>query len=210
MVLRPGLDRMVLVITQVTGGRTSVALSHANRRGGLALPRSIFDRRRLLATALLVGAIVAGPTLAASPIETNADAEGLMLRGYDPVAYFTLGAPTPGSAAITAEHAGATYRFASEEHRELFLANPEAYVPAYGGFCAFGTAMGYKVDADPEAWSIVDDRLFVNLDRGVQRRWQGNPSGFIASADHNWPLIRDLDAQALQSTQPDGLRLGAN
>lgn len=139
----------------------------------------------------------------------NTDADGVVLHGYDPVAYFTAGAPTEGSADYTASYDGGTYRFASAENRDLFVADPAKYAPAYGGFCAFGTAMGFKVDIDPEAWSIVDDKLYVNLNKGVQERWQGNPHGFIETADHNWPIIADVSGDQLQNAPPEGVRQGA-
>ena len=156
------------------------------------------------ATAALLGAPISAETIGAQ----NVDDTGLMLRGYDPVAYFTLGAATPGSPAITAEHAGATYRFASTEHRDRFLADPAAYAPAYGGYCALGTAMGRKFDGDPEVWAIVDDRLYVNIHEDAQRRWEPEADGFIRTANHNWRLIRERDDRDLEASPPAGLRMG--
>lgn len=139
---------------------------------------------------ILVLAIVLMPAAAsASLLEVNTDSSGLALEGRDPVAYHTLGKATPGSRDITAVHKGATYRFASSDNRQAFLANPEKYLPAYGGFCAFGTAQGYKVNGDPEVWKIVDGRLYLNFNQGVQRRWERDVPGFISQADRTWPTI---------------------
>jgi YHS domain-containing protein len=98
----------------------------------------------MTAIALTAGAAVV-PAAAAGP-DVNATITGLALRGYDPVAYFTDGKPIPGDYKITARYNDATYRFASQEHKALFEANPAKYLPQYGGFCAFGAAQDVKVD----------------------------------------------------------------
>ncbi|WP_412564133.1 YHS domain-containing (seleno)protein [Thalassobius sp. MITS945101] len=131
--------------------------------------------------------------------EVNATSTGLALRGYDPVAYFNLGEPTPGDWQITATYEDATYRFISEEHKAKFEANPEAYAPQYGGYCAFGTAMGFKFDGDPEIWKIVDGELFLNLSSGVQARWEKDVPGFINTADVKWGEIEFKDPAELQN-----------
>lgn len=143
-----------------------------------------------LSLTLATGALAAG-------VEINASATGLALQGYDPVAYFTDGAPTKGDYKITAEHDAATYRFASEANKATFLANPEAYVPAYGGYCAFGAAMGFKFDGDPQHWKIVDNQLYLNLSQDIQVKWEGDIPGFVEKADANWSSIADKEPAAL-------------
>ncbi|MEC8292553.1 MAG: YHS domain-containing (seleno)protein [Pseudomonadota bacterium] len=138
-------------------------------------------------------------TAFAAGVDVNATTTGLALRGYDPVAYFTLGEPTPGDFQITSTYADATYRFVSEEHKAKFDANPEAYAPQYGGYCAFGTAMGFKFDGDPEVWKIVDGELFLNLSSGVQARWEEDVTGFIDTADVKWGEIEFKDPAELQN-----------
>ncbi len=169
-------------------------------------------RRRIglagIAAAATLALGAAAPALAGS-VSKDLDASGLALEGYDPVAYFTEGAPTKGSTAFTATHDGATYRFASAEHLAAFEAEPERYLPAYGGFCAFGTAMGRKFDGDPQVWKIVDGELYLNLNDDVQARWENDVPGFIENADHNWTLIADVPDAQLQSEAPSGIRLGA-
>jgi YHS domain-containing protein len=123
--------------------------------------------------------------------QINADRTGVAVRGYDPVAYFTDQQARKGSDQITATHAGATYYFSTTEHRDAFLAGPDRYVPAYGGFCAYGVAQGHKVDIDPEAFRVVDDRLYLNYSKGVQKRWLADVPGNIARADGNWQKLRD-------------------
>ncbi|MBE1285731.1 MAG: YHS domain-containing protein [Rhodobacteraceae bacterium] len=145
-----------------------------------------------LSVALATSALAAG-------VDINASSTGLALQGYDPVAYFTAGEPTKGSYKITAVYNDATYRFASEENKAQFEANPEAYAPAYGGYCAFGTAMGFKFDGDPNHWKIVDDKLYLNLSQDIQARWEGDIPGFINSADTNWTDIADKTPEELQA-----------
>ena len=145
----------------------------------------------------VLSASLASMTLAAG-VELNASSTGLALQGYDPVAYFTLGEPTKGDWTITATYNEATYRFASEDHKTAFLADPEAYLPQYGGYCAFGTAMGFKFDGDPNYWRIVDGELFLNISQDIQTRWASDIPGFIQQADAKWPGIADKDPASLQ------------
>ncbi|GAA6195790.1 YHS domain-containing (seleno)protein [Pseudophaeobacter sp.] len=144
-----------------------------------------------LSVAMATSALAAG-------VELNASSTGLAMQGYDPVAYFTDGAPAKGSYKITTVFNDATYRFASEEHKAQFEANPEAYLPAYGGYCAFGAAMGFKFDGDPTYWKIVDNTLYLNLSKDIQERWEGNIPGFVQDANGHWANIADIEPAALQ------------
>lgn len=121
----------------------------------------------------------------------NTDKTGLAVSGYDPVAYFSQTKAIKGDHGITASHAGATYYFATAEHRDAFLADPDRYVPAYGGYCAYGVANGHKVSVDPEAFRVVDGRLYLNYSKGVQRHWLADIPGNIAKAESNWPKLKD-------------------
>ena len=117
---------------------------------------------------------------------------GLMLRGYDPVAYFADGKPEKGDPAITAVRDGLTWQFASEAHRDAFLADPAKYQPAYGGYCAFGTSQGHKAPGDPEAWTVVDGQLYLNYNKNVRTKWREDVPGFVKEADQNWPKLKDV------------------
>lgn len=129
-------------------------------------------------------------TLGADPgLFRDPEPTGIAIRGFDAVAYHTLGQPTPGLAAYSAEYQGATWHFASREHKELFAANPERYAPAYGGYCAYGVAQGYLVKIEPDQWQIVDDRLYLNYSAGVARKWRKDIPGYIATADRNFPTL---------------------
>lgn len=149
----------------------------------------MLDRRAFigLAAAALAGGGAKAETL--HPVNTLGSADGFAIRGYDPVAYFRDGGPRLGKPEFSVRHGGATWRFASAEHQALFEADPERYLPAYGGFCAYGTSRGYLVKIEPEAWSIVDGRLYLNYDLDVRKTWLGRARIYIARADGNWPRL---------------------
>lgn len=122
----------------------------------------------------------------------------LALRGYDTVNYFTDGKPQLGTSQYAVFHNGAIYWFASEGHKKMFKANPDRYLPQYGGFCAFGVTQATKFDGDPLLWNIHRGKLYVNVTPALQQRWLGkglaNAIGNsldqnIAAADKIWPTI---------------------
>lgn len=121
------------------------------------------------------------------------DIDGAAIKGYDPVAYYTVHKPVEGSAQFTSVYKGATFRFASAANRDAFAAAPEKFAPQYGGFCAYGAAGGYKAAIDPAAWSIVDGKLYLNYNKRVQTSWNQDQSGYIAKADKNWPGVAAQD-----------------
>ncbi|MFG6102271.1 YHS domain-containing (seleno)protein [Leptothoe sp. EHU-05/26/07-4] len=115
--------------------------------------------------------------------------DNLAIRGYDPVAYFTVGAPVEGSGDYAYEWNGATWRFSSAANKELFASNPEAYAPQYGGYCAKALSEGNLASTVPEAWDIVDGKLYLNYSLDVQTQWKGDIPGNISKADSKWPSI---------------------
>ena len=147
-----------------------------------------FTRRHLIASTLALA--VATPAFAAEETDLNLSWTGLALRGVDPVSYFKNGGPKEGSRDISVDYKGGTYRFLSAENKELFEKNPEAYLPAYGGFCAYGTAVNAKVDGDPYIWHIVDNRLYLNINHSIDKEWQTNVPGYIADANKNWKHLK--------------------
>jgi len=121
----------------------------------------------------------------------NKTPEGVAVKGYDVVAYFTEEAAIKGSEEFTATYQDATFQFASEENRQRFLDDPEQYIPAYGGYCALGVANGYKDDMHPEAFDIVDGALYFNLTPSIGEHWAERKDQYIRSANENWPSLRD-------------------
>ena len=113
------------------------------------------------------------------------------INGYDPVAYFTDGKPVKGNGYHVAEYEGVTYMFANKKHRKMFEADPKKYLPEYGGFCAYGIAVGKKFEIDPEAWKIDHEKLYLNLDKDIQKKWLKDVPGYIQKADSNWIKIED-------------------
>lgn len=173
-------------------------------------PSPIASKIRTIALAIMLGvgaALTAGSGVQAAE-EVNIN-DGYAVHGYDVVAYFTVGQATEGNDQFIAEYQGAQYRFASAENRDRFNEDPAKYAPQYGGFCAFGTSVGRKFDGDPNAWRIVDGKLYLNLNKKVQARWLQDPEGYIRGADHNWPIIASLPDAQLASNPPEGLTQGA-
>jgi len=119
------------------------------------------------------------------------------IGGYDPVSYHLAKRPQRGTGNFAVMHAGVNYLFASEKNMNLFKENPEKYLPAYGGYCAFGVAVGKKFISDPEVWDIIDGRLYLNLDNRIKGMWVKDISGFIKKADANWQKIKDLKPEKL-------------
>lgn len=111
------------------------------------------------------------------------------IKGYDPVSYFTEGKPVKGSKAFTHEYKGATWRFSSAEHRDLFAATPAKYEPQYGGWCAYAMADGKKVKIDPKAWQIYDGKLYLNYNIKIQNIWLSERAERIAAADAKWEKL---------------------
>ena len=110
------------------------------------------------------------------------------IKGYDPVAYFTLGKPLVGDPKFSTNWLGAEWHFASAEDRDLFIANPIAYAPQYGGHCADGmayVATAVTVNIDPTAWRIIDGKLYLNYDPGSAADFQGT-ADLVAKANANW------------------------
>ena len=109
------------------------------------------------------------------------------LSGYDPVAFFTDSKPVNGSPFISAEHQGATYFFASEEHKKLFAESPQKYLPQYGGFCAFGVTIDKVLPVDIHTWQVRDGKLYLNLNPEILKGFNADFSGNLAKAEANWP-----------------------
>lgn len=144
---------------------------------------------------LVVAALAAGFAPEAGAVkntgrEYNTLFAGLGAKGYDVVSYFTDGKAVMGSEAHSFDYRGVTWRFASAEHRDLFAKNPAKYAPQYGGFCAWGVSIGKLFDVDPvNGWTIHDGKLYLNFNADVNGTFRGDPAGFVAKAEKNWPKL---------------------
>lgn len=114
------------------------------------------------------------------------------INGYDAVSYFTDSKPVKGSPEFTVQWVGATWHFSSKKNMELFKASPSAYIPQYGGYCAYGTSYGAKAPTMPDAWTIVNGKLYLNYNTGVQKTWSKDRDSLIIKADKNWETVKKL------------------
>jgi len=112
--------------------------------------------------------------------------------GFDAVAFFTDSKPVNGSPFISAEYEGATYFFATEDHKKLFTANPEKYAPQFCGYCAFGVGLDKLFPVDISTWQVRDGKLYLNLNPDILKKFNEDFAGNLAKADKNWPgLVKD-------------------
>lgn len=144
--------------------------------------------------------VIAGTSAFAAPPINTLEREGLFgyehngiaIRGYDTVAYFTQSKPVEGSDSYTTEWSGATWKFASQENLDLFIAEPEKYAPQYGGYCAYGVAQGNLVKIEPEQWTILDNKLYLNYNEKLNKAWKKDIPGYIKTADELFnQLLKD-------------------
>ncbi len=142
---------------------------------------------------LLTAVLLAGPApelagqATTDRVLVNVDSRGVALEGYDPVSFFSAGAPVKGRAELSVSHGGATYHFSTEENRAAFEQEPARYTPQFGGFCAWAVSRGYTAKVEIDTWQIVDGRLILNYDKGVKRRFNEDIAGNLRRADGNWP-----------------------
>jgi YHS domain-containing protein len=120
----------------------------------------------------------------------NKGDDGVAVKGYDVVAYFIEKRPMKGNPKYSYQYNRATYDFVSIEHLDLFAKNPEIYLPQYGGYCAVGTSMGHKADIDPESWTVIDGKLYLNSSKGAQKLFDKDPQSAINKADQNWAKLK--------------------
>ncbi len=142
---------------------------------------------RLIGSGLAAAVLLLSGLAQADNPPVAIDDAGRAIRGYDAVAYFADGQPQPGLAAFSHDWNGAVWLFASAAHRDAFKADPARYAPQFGGYCAYAISQGHALEARPEIWSIVGDKLYLNLGPGAQTKWRADVPGNIARAVNNWP-----------------------
>ncbi|MDJ0824713.1 MAG: YHS domain-containing (seleno)protein [Rhodobacter sp.] len=147
------------------------------------------NRRTLLGLFAVapMATLAARPALAMEPetFQTN----GVAINGIDPVAYFTEGGPVAGSAEHAVMYKGAEWRFASAANKAAFEGDPEKYGAKFGGYCAFAASRGYLAPTIPEAWTVYEDRLYLNANLRARELWLEDIPGNIAAGEANWPGI---------------------
>ncbi len=142
-------------------------------------------------------AVAAIFTTASITVASSAETSTVAVGGYDVVAYHTKSKAMRGSGNHTTTYNGTAYLFSTKENLAKFEANPGKYVPAYGGYCAYGAAVKKKFIGDPEVWKVVDGTLYLNLNKDVSRIWHEDIKGNIKKADVNWRTIADIPAADL-------------
>lgn len=152
-----------------------------------------FNSRRIVSIALALLVAVAAPAFGQSkPAPAGKvckNTAGVAAGGYDVVSYFTEQKPEQGSALISLKHGGAEYHFVSALHRDQFSANPEAFLPQYGGHCAYGLTKGKTMTGDPQAWLIHKGKLYLASSREALTEFQANLASAIAQADEIWKRL---------------------
>lgn len=139
---------------------------------------------------LLMMILLTGSAQAADRVNTSFFGN-VAIKGYDPVAYFTQNAPVKGDKQYTYEWMDANWQFASQENLETFKADPEAYAPQYGGYCAWAVANNKLANIDPEQFTIYNDKLYLNYNADVAKKWRADKDSFITQANANWPSVTE-------------------
>lgn len=147
--------------------------------------------RRHVLSGLLSAPIAAGCVVSAARAATSAVyiEDGVAWDGHDPVAYFTMNGPMPGLQEFAFDHNGVTVLFANDEHRAMFADDPMRYAPQYGGYCAYAMSQGQIAPTVPEAWTVYEDKLYLNFSLKTRELWLQDVPGHIVKADAFWPGV---------------------
>lgn len=136
--------------------------------------------------------------ITAASLATAAEPNSVVgVGGYDLVSYQIGKKPLQGNGNHVVQHKGVNYLFSSKSNAKKFKADKEKYLPAFGGFCAYGASVGKKFIADPTVWEVVDGQLYMNLDNSIKTIWVKDIPGNIKKANKNWPNIKDVAAADL-------------
>ena len=144
---------------------------------------------RLTIAVCVIAAGIGAAAVANQQSPVNVSRGQLALQGYDAVAYWTRGQPTKGSTTFEHRWNDAVWRFSTAANRDQFAKDPARYLPEFGGYCAYAVSRGYTADIDPNAWRIVDGRLYLNYSKRVQKLWEEDVPGNIAKGRQNWPGV---------------------
>ena len=153
--------------------------------------RNVIPARRLAigATFTIVLMVGSGAAFGDDSVNTGYFG-GVAIMGYDPVAYFTEGRAMKGAEEFSYNWLGTPWQFASNQHRDLFVGDPTKYAPQYGGYCVGEVAdKGATINIDPEAWAIIDGKLYLSYSKEFMAKFKANPSDILAKAEANWPAV---------------------
>jgi len=153
----------------------------------------------LLKSAAIAASLIVSSISFAADIDVNANANDIAIHGYDAVSYFTDSKAVKGNQKYSATYKSAIYQFSSESNRDQFRNNPEKFAPQFGGFCAMGVALDKKLDTDPTAWKIVEGKLYLNLNKAVQKKWLSDVPGHLATAERVWSGIQGVSIATLNA-----------
>jgi len=118
---------------------------------------------------------------------------GKAIKGYDPVAFFTVAKPVKGADSLAYQWKGANWYFSTQQNLDSFKTNPDKYAPQFGGYCAYGTAQGHKAPTETDTWTIVDGKLYFNYNGKVKEAWMKNQPALIQKANEQWPGLKDKE-----------------
>jgi YHS domain-containing protein len=118
--------------------------------------------------------------------QISTSAENIAIKGYDTVAYFADEGAVKGDPKFEFVWNGAKWLFSNSENLEKFKANPEQFAPQFGGYCSFAVSKGYTADGDPEAWKMVDGKLYLNYNQEVKKMWEAEQEKRIKDGEKNW------------------------
>ncbi|HOZ69201.1 MAG TPA: YHS domain-containing (seleno)protein [Chitinophagaceae bacterium] len=135
-----------------------------------------------LVTLLFTGLVIG------QPVKYNSK-NGIAIKGFDPVAYFTLGKAVKGLPEISFNWSGSTWLFSTKAHLDSFSKHPEKYAPQYGGYCAYGCSENHLSPTDPEAWTIINNKLYLNYNLRTRVVWLQDTVARIKNADIHWPVL---------------------
>ena len=113
------------------------------------------------------------------------------IKGYDPVAYFTMDKAVKGKKSHAFQWRGASWHFSMQEHLEMFAEEPEKYAPQYGGYCAYAVAENDTANIDPTEFTVYDGKLYLNYNHKINKKWLADKDGYIREADKHWPGLVD-------------------
>jgi YHS domain-containing protein len=163
----------------------------------IALARRRRSHRRKIKRTISIALLVIAACVVNLPAGqlVNVDQNGVALQGYDPVAYFTHGQPVKGTQELFASYSGATYYFASAEHKAQFEKEPGKYAPLFGGYCAFAVSRGATAPISVDAFQIIHGQLVLQKNKDILKRWQEDSEGNFQKAEANWPQIVQKNAE---------------